>query len=109
VARYSANDTKGGDVRNYLAASVILILATLPSLGQVKEADGSVIADKMEMPRYDPLGAMTGVSAEVTLRLQVKRNGDVTSVDVVGAHADCGFGSGCDADARKGWGARFAD
>lgn len=94
---------------NYLAASVIVILAALPSLGQVEESAGHVIADKMETPRYDPLAAMTGVSAEVMLRLQVKKNGDVTSVNVVGAHADCGFASGCDTDARKGWESRFVD
>jgi hypothetical protein len=110
VARYSANDAKGGhDVSNYLAASVIVILATLPSLGQVKESGGRVVADKMEIPRYDPLAAMAGVSAEVTLRLQVKRSGDVISVNVVGAHADCGFASGCDTGAGKGWSARFVD
>ena len=68
-----------------------MILATLPSLGQVKESGGPVIPDKMGIPRYDPLAAMAGVSAEVTLRLQVKKNGDVISVNVVGANADCGF------------------
>ncbi len=60
---------------NYLATSIIVILATLPSLGQVKESGIPVIADKMEIPRYAPLAAMAGVSAEVTLRLQVKRTG----------------------------------
>lgn len=110
AARYSPNEAKGGDnVSNYLAASMIVILATLPSLGQMKEPEGRVIADKMEIPRYDPLAAMTGVSGEVTLRLQVKKNGDVVSVSVIGSHADCGFASGCDANARKGWGARFVD
>jgi hypothetical protein len=94
---------------NYLAASVIVILATLPSLGQVKESGGAIIPDKMEIPRYDPLAAMAGVSAELTLRLQVKKNGDVISVNVVGANADCGFVSGCDADSRKGRGARFVE
>ena len=86
-----------------------MILATLPSLGQVKESGGPVIPDKMGIPRYDPLAAMAGVSAEVTLRLQVKKNGDVISVNVVGANADCGFVSGCDADSRKGRGARFVE
>lgn len=94
---------------NYLGASLILILATLSSFGQVKESGGRVIADKMEIPRYVPLGRLGGVSAEVTLRLQVRRNGDVISVDVVGAHADCGFSSDCDTNARKGWAESFAD
>jgi hypothetical protein len=96
-------------VSDCLAASVILILTTLPSLGQVTGPGGRVTADKMEIPRYDPLAVMTGVSAEVTVRLQVKKDGDVISVNVVGAHADCGFASGCDTDTRKGWGARFVD
>ena len=95
---------------NYLAASAILILTTLPFLGQMKESGVRVIADKMEIPRYGvPLAAMSGVSAEVTLRLQVKKNGDVISVNVVSTHADCGFLSGCDTDASKGWGSGFVD
>jgi hypothetical protein len=95
---------------HYLAASLIVILTTLPFLGQVKESGVGVIADKMEIPRYGvPLAAMSGVSAEVTLRLQMKKNGDVISVNVVSTHADCGFASGCDTDVRKGWGASFVD
>jgi len=59
---------------NYLAASLIVILTTLPFFGQVKESGVGVIADKMEIPRYGvPLAAMSGVSAEVTLRLQMKK------------------------------------
>jgi hypothetical protein len=110
VARYPANDAKGGHgVSNYLAASVFLILTALPSLGQAKESDHRVIADKVEIPRYVPLAAMGGVSAEVTLRLQVKKNGDVISVNVVSTHADCGFSSGCDTDTSNGWAAGFVN
>ena len=106
-----ANDAKGDhDMSNYLAASLIVILTTLPFLGQVKESGVGVIADKMEIPLYGvPLAAMNGVSAEVTLRLQMKKNGDVISVNVVSTHADCGFASGCGTDVRKGWGAGFVD
>ncbi len=108
---YSTSHAKGGyNVRSYVAASVIVTLAALPFQGQVKEPGGRVIANKMETPRYGvPLARLSGVSAEVTLRLQVRKSGDVISVEVVGAHADCGFLSGCDTSARKGWEDGFAE
>jgi hypothetical protein len=80
---------------NCLAASTLLILTALSSLAQTAESPSHVIADKMEIPLYLPIGAMAGVSAEVTLRLQVNKNGDVVAVNVVSAHADCGFLTDC--------------
>jgi hypothetical protein len=96
-------------VRNCLAASVVLILTALLCPGQVKESGGRILGDKMEIPRYVPLAALGRVSGEVTLRLQVKKNGDVISANVVNAHADCGFSSGCDTDPGKGWAVSFVD
>lgn len=98
------------EVSKNLVASLILIVATLSSLGQVKESGDRVVVDKMDVPHYPPLARLTGVSAEVTLRLRARKSGDVISVDVVSALADCGFiSSGCDANARKRWADRFAD
>jgi hypothetical protein len=92
---------------NCLAASALLILTTLSSLAQITESPSHVIADEMEIPLYLPLGAMAGVSAEVTLRLQVSKDGDVTSVAVVSAHADCGWLPDCSPHAGSGWESRF--
>jgi TonB family protein len=80
------------DMSRYLAASLMLIHITLPSLGQVTRSSGRVIADKMEIPRYPGLARQAWISAEVTLRLRMKKNGDVVSVTVVHAHAERGYG-----------------
>ena len=81
--------------RNCLATSALLILTSLPCLAQTTESPSHVIADKMVIPLYLPVAAMAGVSAEVTLRLQVNKNGDVASVNLVSAHADCGWLRDC--------------
>jgi hypothetical protein len=90
-----------------LAASALLFLTAISSLAQITEPPSSVIADKMEMPRYLPLAANAGISADVTLRLQVNKNGDVVSVNVVRAHADCGWLPDCSPHAGSGWESGF--
>ena len=77
----------------YIAALVVLTLRTFPSMGQLTEPPPEVIADKMEIPRYWPLAAQAGVSGEVNLRLQVKKDGEVTSIRVVSAQAEHGYGT----------------
>jgi hypothetical protein len=88
--------------RNCFAAPTLLILTTLSSLAQITESPSHVIADKMQIPLYLPLAAMVEVSAEVTLRLQVNNNGDVVSVNVISAHADCGRLPDCNPQAGSG-------
>jgi|SRR5450432_2897181 len=89
--------------KNYLAASTLLILTTLSALAQTAEPPNHVVADKMEIPLYLPIAAMAEVSAEVTLRLQVNTNGgDVVSVSVISAHADCGRWPDCNPQAGSG-------
>jgi TonB family protein len=75
-------------MNRYLTALVV-VLALTSSIAQVAETS-NVVADKMEIPRYLPLAEQAGVSGEVTLRLQVKKNGDVISANVVSAHPERG-------------------
>lgn len=89
------------------AALALLFLSAISSLAQITESPGSVIADKMEIPRYLPLAATAGISAEVKLRLQVNKNGDVATVNIVDAHADCGFLQDCNSQAGSGWESGF--
>ena len=80
-------------MNKYLIVLVMLIVTSFPSTGLVKESGGTIIADKMEIPVYSPLASQAGVSGEVTLRLRVKRGGDVISVSVVSAQAEDGYGT----------------
>ena len=93
--------------RNCLPASILIILTSLSCLAQTTESPSHVIANKMVIPRYSPLAAISGISAEVTLRLQVNQNGGVASVNLVSVHADCGWLPGCDQQAGSGWESGF--